>query len=458
MSSVTYAHPDVHVKVKTPGVSLTTHEVYQRFREIEAASLTVDPLAGIDDVVEAARYVAKVSEPTMSQERLYLGPSYTALGLEDGRTFDLEEGRTFRLVVSPGTAGVTCHDAARRDRALERIAAARTTTASMLALYDNGDGSDLDIHDVKRGRAVTNWSKKSRARMFRTIPTLDLSEWSVADGDLGMLTLTLPGDWEVLTPTGSHFKACIDAFRKRWVRAGLVWKGLWKLEFQRRGAPHLHALMRLPRLVNEERFDTWVARQWAEVCGSDDTLCHACGIVSCLCVEPDTERRRHLAAGVGIDLSGSKYTDPRRIATYFLGHSSKHTDGKEYQHIVPELWQGEGAGPGRFWGYWGLDRGIVQVDLDQREWYAVRRMLRKIARARAWYQTQQAAKYGKTIVRRPLRSLGHRGGMGGGTVVVNDGVRLAYDLGHALSVRSSTDLDGERYAARQRRLTSTIID
>lgn len=380
----------------------------------------------------------------------------------------LGEGRTFRLSVSPGTIGLRTFDAVRAEARAERE---RTDPrATVLSLYDPEHGDASGTRDLvhmtpdglfvggpvdqgwitpKPGRVIAVWSGRSRARMFTTIPQLDLSEWTNESGDLAMVTLTLPGDWVAVAPTGRHFKRSIERFRSRWVRAGLDVRGLWKLEFQRRGAPHVHLLLRVPALVAGEVFEGWLSRTWAECVAADDAFCHRCDRALCTCEVPDTEYRRHLVAGTAVHYSGQRFSDPRRIATYFLGHSSKHTDGKEYQHIVPAEWRADGEGPGRFWGYWGLKKGAVEVDLKMREWYAVRRMLRHVHRARSWRLDQAAqrrAEYHARMGDAPaprrryrLRNLGAGGttSLGGGTVVVNDGIALAYDIGRALAVLRS---------------------
>lgn len=421
MSIVTQAHPDALDTEHAKRVA-----AYELFRSLED-DFEAPPLAGRDDVEAAAIMFRRYQTPTLGQEHLEITADHHAYLTQ-------HDGATFRVMFSPGAVGLSAHDAVRRENTFERNhRAGRTVSATISSLFLDED-NQTSLPDVRPTRVIRAWSPKSRARMFRTIPQLDLSTWDPQTGVLAMVTLTLPGDWEAVAPTGKHFKTLIDRFRLRWIRAGLSWVGLWKLEFQRRGAPHLHALMRIPVLVKGETFERWVAETWADVCQADNTRCHGCKTTHCACEDPDTERRRHRAAGTGVDLSGEKYTDPRRIATYFLGHSSKHTDGKEYQHVVPEPWQAEGAGPGRFWGYWGLDKGTIEIDVDKGDWHVVRRMLRKIAKARAWRQGQQAAKYGRTIVRRPLRSLGHRGRMVGGVVIVNDGVQLAYDLARAIQL------------------------
>ncbi|NIB31079.1 hypothetical protein HBB16_04100 [Pseudonocardia sp. MCCB 268] len=66
-----------------------------------------------------------------------------------------------------------------------------------------------------------------------------------AGGQLPAMSLTYPGDWETVVPTGPVLKAHMKALRKRYLRAwGGDWACVWKLEFQRRGAPHVHVAAR----------------------------------------------------------------------------------------------------------------------------------------------------------------------------------------------------------------------
>ena len=68
-----------------------------------------------------------------------------------------------------------------------------------------------------------------------------------------MQTLTCPGEWESVyigkdEPAGRIFKQHQEAFRKRLDRKleklGIPsWSALWFLEFQQRGAPHLHIII-----------------------------------------------------------------------------------------------------------------------------------------------------------------------------------------------------------------------
>ncbi len=291
-------------------------------------------------------------------------------------------------------------------------------------------GRRRDAREIPARRRITEWSRASRRRMTRTIAELDYSGWADDGGDLAMVTLTLSGAWQMVAPSGRAFKSLVSAFRKRWARAtGRRLRGLWKLEFQHRGAPHLHMLVRVPVFVGTQDFRLWLSRTWADVCRDslddvDRAVYDALG-----------EYDRHLRAGTAIDFSGVRFSDPRRTAIYFLKHSAKTLDSKEYQHVVPDDWRAPEAGPGRFWGYWGLSRAASEVEVDYPAFVRARRILRHVARARAAAAELARRRYaGQSVwtMRRARPRCGF-GSQGGGWVLVNDGLALAYDVGRAVA-------------------------
>ena len=226
-------------------------------------------------------------------------------------------------------------------------------------------------------REIMEWSKKSRMRMVRALAELDYSKWS--GGALAMVTLTLPGRWEEVAPTGKVFKKLFKRFEARWRRQFGGFQCVWKLEFQVRGAAHIHMLMRVPDFVGDYTFQQWVSHQWADSVDASKVVDG---------VDKDgndsSEYSRHLAAGTGVDYSEAKQLDPRRIALYFLGYASKKAEGKEIQNRVPELWDAPGKGPGRFWAHPGFDKCVVNLELAIEDFYKLARQMRKLRRARDW--------------------------------------------------------------------------
>ena len=398
----------------------------------------LDPSGDVFDSLVSSLAVERF-DPARLGSALALFPVASSPGQSDvspsapGRLgYGDREGRTFRLAVAPGMVSLAAFDATRRERRSdrERLATVRESTILAGELLDRGE-----FVERPPTRYIAEWSAKSRSRMVQAFASAD---WSglLADSSrpLGMITLTLPGDWLAVAPSGRIFKRQIRAFLERWRRAlGSRLVGGWKLEFQRRGAPHLHIITGIPAMVGPVRFEAWLSKCWADVVGAKDVQ----------------ERINHLLAGTAVDFREvGKMTDPRRLAVYFLGHSTKSHDSKEYQHVVPVEWQTAETAPGRFWGFWGLPAAVEALDLGVDDFLHVRRVLRRVAAGRArriahdrayWAARKAGLTHAASAAiarearpRRALRSLGAGGQLSGGFVVVNDGAQLAEDLARSV--------------------------
>jgi len=356
-------------------------------------------------------------------------PRSTGQHRYDAPGIGLAEGLTFTLTVAPGVAALSVVDQTRQERAVQRVSDALRHQADVAATYLAEAG---EVPDRVPSRIITEWSARSRSRMVRKFASVDWTALHVEGEPLGMVTLTYPGDWLAVCPTGRVAKRHLAAFRQRFRRAvGRRLDGAWKLEFQGRGAPHFHLLMPIPALVRGERFEAWLSRTWADIVGAEGE-----------------ERRRHELAGTGVDFaSTARMSDPKRLAVYFLKHGTKSHDGKEYQHEVPQEWlvddQGEvtpESGPGRFWGFWGMKPAEVALELDVRDFITVKRTLRRVAQARArsvaWSRArhQMPAWEAISVTSGRTRVLGSSR-LVGGFVVVNDGTALARDLARAVNLR-----------------------
>ena len=274
-----------------------------------------------------------------------------------------QEGPRWRLTITPGGVRQGTKDYARLNSSDEERVARR--------LRDN-PSMDADVIVPKRAK-ISDWSAKSRANMVWTFGAVDYGPLveRVAEGESpALVTLTLPGDWLAVAPDGEAFKNMVKRFRSRFLYSwGEDVSGIWKLEFQRRGAPHLHILMVPPSGVDLRRgleFTEWLSRTWtacvdpsAEVDNGDHVSEGRC---SC------SERCRHLAAGTGVDFEETlRYADTKRIAVYFSKHGT--FADKEYQNVVPEEWREPGKGPGRFWGVWKLDVLKANVEIADNAHY-----------------------------------------------------------------------------------------
>ena len=349
-----------------------------------------------------------------------------------------ESGR-FRITVGPGVVRLGWTNPVRAEKASERaVKRHRLDVATEVDRIKAG----RDMPDPP-GRAITEWSRKSRAAMCRTFAELDYTPLVECGRVPAMVTLTYPGDWESVAPDGASVKRHMVLWRKRFQREwGEPARYIWKLEFQRRGAPHIHLWMAPPHAVGRSgrKFRDWLSQEWADI------VAH-----------PDPEQRaRHLLAGTAIDiLNGLRACDPKRLAIYFTKHSSPNQLGdKEYQHIVPEAWRQPGHGPGRFWGVHGLQRATAVVEIAQDAYLTARRIIRRWSRSQAIYgdctrrfPTAVVPRMARVAVRRVdsqtgkvrhrrvrrRRLLCNQGGLAGGYVLVNDGPAFASQLAAALS-------------------------
>lgn len=260
-------------------------------------------------------------------------------------------------------------------------------------------------------KPITAWSRKSRANMVARFATLDYTPMTAGSKGLAvMVTLTYPSQWLVVAPNGRAAKRHLQLFRKRFERA---YKrpilGLWKTEFQRRGAVHFHIFCAAPSGLSE--FRRWVASTWSEIVAHPD---------------PE-ERQKHLNAGTAVDLAkGALMSDARLIAIYFSKHGSPGSSSKEYQNAVPEEWQKTGS-VGRFWGYWGLRPLEVSANLSEQELIQAARILRRWFRAKGLRKVCMVQRVNSSGVVRTRKTTRRQQRLSGsrGFLVVEDGVLLA---------------------------------
>lgn len=218
-------------------------------------------------------------------------------------------------------------------------------------------------YDGKKRGKIQDFSAKSRSRLQRKLATINEFDATLPD----FLTLTYPGEYsEDWHDWKKHLHAFNMALVRRWPS---VW-GLWRLEFQQRGAPHYHFLLwEGPEVegeqvwsVNEQRamvvaksgsrsphnaeIFEWMSRTWYRIVGSGDP--------------------KHLAAGTRIEPIQSW----NGVVYYASKYLAKLPDGK----FAPVEYTG------RFWGVVQKDRWKVNFfdhELEPRVFYKIRRVLRK---------------------------------------------------------------------------------
>lgn len=348
--------------------------------------------------------------------------------------WDGHEGPRPRVVIGPGVIALAAPDLARRERAAERAITRRRAQVGALAAYLSARGA-FPV-PPSPSREITGWSRKSRARMVRRLAEIDWSPLIGPGRVPAMITLTYPRDWQTVAPNGQAVKAHLRALKMRWQRAwGTQLVGVWKLEFQRRGAPHIHIFSVPPRgragecrLLTRVRkraavgdglpFKAWLSAVWADIVAHPDPA----------------ERSKHEIAGTGVDFAaGMRAHDPRRLAMYFAKHGTYSI--KEYQHKVPDAWQQPGNGPGRFWGYWGLRPVTAAVELTWVDYVTLARTLRRHARAQGAMTVVTVPRVDTRtgVIRvRKVRRRARRFSRHAGFSVVNDGPSVAATLARLL--------------------------
>lgn len=237
------------------------------------------------------------------------------------------------------------------------------------------DGDDQALADDPPVPA--EWSRRSRARMLKRIASID---WTEAEGVPELMTLTYPRRW----PRNIYrVKRDLRRFHRRWERRwGYSPPAIWKLEFQLRGAPHIHLFAYRPAVPWRE-FLLWARSAWHEVTHQVDR-----SIPSPLEGPEDASSRAHREQGVRLDRSFvGKTSNPARIAHYFWRHASKTKD-KTYQNRAPA----DCENVGRWWGVWSgtTSKGrrvcrpkVEEVSLTTSEFIAARRLVTSLRRSRA---------------------------------------------------------------------------
>lgn len=308
------------------------------------------------------------------------------------------QGPRVYLEVSPGSVRIRRTDKAaadetriaRRDTltrtldgvARDEVAALNGAMALTETYADAGRRlrADLGLSETERARAnpILFWSRRSRNRMEYSLRCIDYTPLFADPGRrLAMLTLTMPGRyWENVAPDPRAFKKLLERFYDQWRRAwGEEPAVVWKMEFQRRGAPHMHLLVAVPSGVagvslgtrgaavgEAVSFPEWLSGTWARVVAVDRVNGpFRPGEKTNLEAYAD-----HVAAGTGIDYVDDKYRDPKRIAQYFAKHGA--FSSKEYQNRIPQLWLDAieaGGASAQFWGKRGLDYARYEVELTE---------------------------------------------------------------------------------------------
>lgn len=169
------------------------------------------------------------------------------------------------------------------------------------------------------------------------------------------ITLTYPGnyagDWHTWK---AQLRAWFERLRRRLPAAGVT----WKLEPQKRGAPHFHLLVvGVPFIAKE-----WLSSSWYQVVKSGDP--------------------KHKEAGTQVQLAHSH----RGVLAYAAKYCAKAEE-------LPPDWQG---GVGRWWGVY--NRGAFGVSwswswLSEGDYWMAVRTFRRLIRSRDRHKPRAPPRY-----------------------------------------------------------------
>lgn len=353
-----------------------------------------------------------------------------------------ESGR-FRITVGPGVVRLGWTSPARAEKASER--AVKRHRVDVAAEEDRiKTGRD---RSNPSDRTITEWSRKSRAAMCRTFAELDYTPLVECGRVPAMVTLTYPGDWEAVAPHGASVKRHMALWRKRFQREwGEPARYIWKLEFQRRGAPHIHLWM-APRIRS------------ADQGANSETGCHRNGRKSsAIQIRSNARATWPLARG---STSSTDYVPAIPSAWRFTSPSTRRRINWAIRNIStlsPKPGGGRATGRVAF-GVHGLRRATAIVEINKDAYLTARRIIRRWSRSQTSYgnstqrfPTAVVPRMARFVVRRVdsqtgkvrhrrvrrRRLLCNQGGIAGGYVLVNDGPAFASQLAKALSVEKGS--------------------
>jgi len=337
--------------------------------------------------------------------------------------------------VSPGTLTVSARPF--RGKVKKRL---KNRTAAAIG---EGEGSDsvstgrVNVDGKYRSYAITGFTASARRNLITTMLSIDYQPMIEQGAALAMVTFTAPGPWEKVFYSKKIAMRHLKLFMAR-VNAqfGYSPAHVWKLEFQKRGAPHFHVLMAVPDVLDVLRDSDWsktydsvelnrhpgrkgevmrefldleqnldvesknpglnldVFRHWAGDTWAAVVNRPIKGDVTGEFPLTEEEYRAHRNAGVGVDLydngPGRGWQDFTvfQAANYFAKHGS-NKGAKEYQHEVPDLWLQNG-GVGAFWGYAGVSKVQEEIPVTHAEQVLLARIVLKWHMARLRSQLREA--------------------------------------------------------------------
>jgi hypothetical protein len=195
---------------------------------------------------------------------------------------------------------------------------------------------------------IVEYSMKSRKRFFEALLAMD---WGKIESDnVRELTLTYPS---IYPKDGQVLKNHLDVYAKRIKLFGEKFGGIafpWKMEFQRRGAPHFHLILVSGSPIPLEELRAWALTSWSN---------HVAKWIMSLDGYSEKEKidaiENHKKAGIEAD---KVRKNTKSLVCYLVWYIGKGKGkAKEYQHEIPEEYENVG----RWWGFYGRNTGLLHI-------------------------------------------------------------------------------------------------
>ncbi|MCK5600393.1 hypothetical protein KAR91_00885 [Candidatus Pacearchaeota archaeon] len=193
----------------------------------------------------------------------------------------------------------------------------------------------------KRGsrRKIKEFSPRARKNMLKKIFCLSVYPSL-------FITLTYPSKYP---KDSSVWKRHLDNFYRTLRRDFPEAWFFWKLEPQKRGAPHYHLIGELGVRINIALLRKYISQLWYRVCGSNDI--------------------KHLLAGTQADFINDSVGKIRAYTCKYIGKAETESKYEEW------------ALPGRFWGIHGRENLppvlTSVVDLNSKDFSILKRLIRR---------------------------------------------------------------------------------
>jgi len=233
----------------------------------------------------------------------------------------------------------------------------------------SGNNTAVAPVGVKRGK-IAGWSSDAASRHVAWLMSVDPSAFPEGTAMWGYtLTVgTLPG-------SAADFHLMRRAWLKRVERALPGTKWCWVMEWQKRGAPHLHGVLVVPDTAESTKaLAQLVYGGWCEVAISTDALP----------VAQDLRQADRISGWL-------------QYLSKHIGRGSKHMQRKA--GMMPPGW----ASSGRLWGHsQGWPTAEEKLFIDTRAWFELRRLVH------AWALADARSEKDPEVRARRVRYLKHR--------------------------------------------------